>query len=96
MKFLFFTLLTLFIASVFANTEKLILEAKSHLVNEACVPKFVAVTLTPPYTKLQQSILPSSQSINNPPQLFYLGDLDDGSNYEIRVSYPAIVSIDTF
>lgn len=93
MKFALFLFITLFILQVYANTEKIILQARSASLNRRCDAAAVsAPSLIPPYTKLQQSIVPSSTTTGNNTQLFHLDNLDDGSNYEVRISYPAIVS----
>lgn len=93
MKFALFLFIALFILQVYANTEKIILQARSASLNTRCDAATVNVpTLIPPYTKLQQSLVPSSTATGNNTQLFHLENLSDGSNYEIRISYPAIVS----
>lgn len=79
------------VTNSFANTEKLILEARADNVQEHCDAKLDLVSLTPPYTQTRQSLIPYSENIAGLTQKFRLEDLNDGSNYEIRISYPAIV-----
>lgn len=74
-----------------ANTEKLILEARADKVQETCDTQSDLLSLTPPYTKTRQSLIPYSTINKSSSQWFQLDDLKDGSNYEIRISYPAIV-----
>lgn len=76
---------------VLANTEKLILEARADKVQETCVTLTDFPSLTPPYTKTRQSLIPFSTINKGSSQKFQLDDLKDGLNYEIRISYPAIV-----
>jgi hypothetical protein len=84
---------TLFITTVFANTEKLILEARVANVESHCEPPSNVPLLTPPYTKTQQILIPFSNNHKGSSQWFHLDGLIDGSNYEIRISYPAIVNL---
>lgn len=93
MKSLLFILLAVFISTSFANTEKLILEAKSANVKAVCNKNSDAPSLTPPYTKIQQSLIPYSENNKGSPHWYHLNDLKDGSNYEVRISYPAIVKL---
>ncbi|KAI9267240.1 hypothetical protein EDC94DRAFT_602713 [Helicostylum pulchrum] len=94
MKSLLFILLAVFISTSFANTEKLILEARSATAKSACNGNSNAPSLTPPYTKIQQSLIPYSENIKGSPHWYHLNDLKDGSNYEVRISYPAITPAD--
>lgn len=93
MKSLLFILLAVFISTSFANTEKLILEARSAAAKSACNENSDAPSLIPPYTKIQQSLIPYSENIRSSPHWYHLNDLKDGSNYEVRISYPAIVKL---
>lgn len=81
------------ITGCLANTEKLILEARLSNVENECNPApFNTISMTPPYTKIQHSLIPQSESHEGSSKQYHLNDLIDGSKYEIRVSYPAIVS----
>jgi len=79
---------------VWANTEKLILQVDSRKL-APCDPHFdalgktrEAISLTPPFSEVQSSIVPQRDV-----QWYSLDNVKDNANYEIRVSYPAIASI---
>lgn len=92
---LFYLITTIFyIQHAYANTEKLILQVDSQNLN-LCDPQFetltkaqTALSLKPPFSEIQNSLIPQNDF-----QWYNLDDLKDNSNYEIRVSYPAIVTI---
>ncbi|KAI8090145.1 uncharacterized protein B0P05DRAFT_529546 [Gilbertella persicaria] len=79
-------LLLLWIACIQANTEKAIL----HVNQVPSIPcqSNSHVLLSPPFTQIQQSLIPSSKAI------YVLDHLEYGSKYEIRISYPAITPAD--
>lgn len=94
MKFLLgFILTAACVATSLANTEKLILEARLDNVQDLCNNESHGVSLTPPYTQTRQSLIPQSAIHPGSLQKFQLDELKDGSNYEIRISYPAIVRL---
>lgn len=92
---LFYVIATIFcIQHIYANTEKLILQVDSQNL-KLCDPKFetltkaqTALSLKPPFSDVQNSLIPQNNF-----QWYNLDNLEDNSNYEIRVSYPAIVNI---
>lgn len=86
-------LIIAFIATCFANTEKLILEARGDNIKDLCGIDSNDPILTPPYTKIQESLIPHSENIEGTPHRYHLKGLNDGSNYEVRISYPAIVNL---
>lgn len=90
-------LFLILIPGIFANTEKLILHARSSNVIP-CESQFLKLSkvksapfLYPPFSEVQDSLIPSSPSVKPSIQWHNLDGLKDGSNYEIRISYPAIV-----
>ncbi|KAI9335395.1 hypothetical protein BD770DRAFT_402074 [Pilaira anomala] len=87
-------LIIAFIATCFANTEKLILEARGDNIKDLCGIDSNDPTLTPPYTKIQESLIPHSENNEGTPHRYHLTGLNDGSNYEVRISYPAITPAD--
>ncbi|GAA5815029.1 hypothetical protein MFLAVUS_008535 [Mucor flavus] len=87
MKSLLFILLAVFISTSFANTEKLILEARSAAAKSACNENSSAPSLTPPYTKIRQSLIPYSENSRSSPHWYHLNNLKDGSNYETPADF---------
>ncbi|KAI7884730.1 uncharacterized protein EV154DRAFT_470822 [Mucor mucedo] len=95
MKFFFcLILIAACVGTSLANTEKLILEARLDNTQGLCDGEIHRVSLTPPYTQTRQSLIPQSAMNRGSSQQFQLDDLKDGSNYEIRISYPAITPAD--
>jgi hypothetical protein len=50
-----------------------------------------ALSLSPPFLEVQNSLIPSSTLVKGSNQWYNLDNLKDGYNYGIRISYPAIV-----
>ncbi|KAG2232371.1 hypothetical protein INT48_007386 [Thamnidium elegans] len=96
MKSLLFILLAVFISTSFANTEKLIFEASSSYARFPCNGNLNVPSLTPPYTKIKRSLIPSSKNSRGSPYLYNLSGLNDRSSYEVRISYPAITPADFY
>lgn len=76
---------TLLVQVVIANTEKIILQFNHDLPVIECLE--TTALLSPPFDSLRDSI--SSQQS----KYYALANLKNGSTYEIRVSYPAIVTL---
>lgn len=92
-----FFLITCFFHCVYGNTEKLILEVrKSDPI--VCDEKLfelekyqTAPRLLAPFTEVQSELIPKSKANKATSNWYHLDNLKEGSNYEIRISYPAIV-----
>lgn len=91
MKLLVNLLLCILIAQfVLANTEKIILPVKNEDVPDMACSELQDMStkiLLPSFTELRDSIMPNTQQKN-----YRLDNLEEGSTYEIRLSYPAIVN----
>lgn len=93
---LFVVLCLLIITGAHANTEKLIFRAEAanrhHSSCQRAIRKWAErdMILTPPHSTLRDAVIPSSASGQ---KWYVLDQLEPGMSYELRLSYPATVSL---
>jgi hypothetical protein len=98
--FLFLLLLSHLFHSICGNTEKLILQVRK-TDDIQCDERLLglakykmAPTLAAPWTEVTSSLIPKSTANKATANWYQLENLNEGSNYEIRISYPAITPAD--